>query len=162
MKKLIGLAIAAMLLAAPMAMADEGPGCGLGKQVWVGQSGVVAHILALLTNNWTSPASSSITSGTSGCDANGVIYNDVEQQMFVSANFDYLSQEMAQGHGQNLQSLAALMGCGESQFPAFARLTQEKYGELMGMADTSTGAMLTSLKHEMAAHPTLSGCTRIS
>lgn len=161
MKKLIGLVMLAGLLSATVALADEGAGCGLGKQVWVGQSGVVAHVLAATTNNIISPASTSITSGTSGCDANGVIYRHKEQEVFVAVNFDTLSQEMAQGHGQNLQSLAALMGCSTVAYPEFARMTQDKYPVLMG-SDTSTMELISGLKREMATHPTLAGCTRIS
>ena len=161
MKKLIGLVMLAGLLSATTALADEGSGCGLGKQVWVGQSGVVAHVLAATTNNIISPASSSITSGTSGCDANGVIYREKEQEVFVAVNFDSLSQEMAQGHGANLQSLAALMGCSTAAYPEFARMTQDKYAELVS-SDTSTLGLISGLKREMAAHPTLASCTRIS
>lgn len=162
MKKLIGLVMLVGLIGAGTAMADEGSGCGLGKQVWVGQSGMMAHILAATTNNIISPASFSITSGTSGCDANGVIYREKEQEAFVAVNFDTLSQDMAQGHGQSLQSLAALMGCSAPVYPEFARMTQQKYDVLLASADTTTVELLAGLKREMAADATLSTCTRIS
>lgn len=162
MKKLIGLVIVAGFLAAPVAMADEGSGCGLGKQIWVGQSGAVAHILASFTNNAISPSSSSITSGTSGCDANGVIFRSKEQEAFVASNLDRLSQEMAAGQGASLESLASLMGCSTPQYTEFGRLTQDKYGVLFSRADVGTQELLSGLKQEMAAHPSLSACTRIS
>lgn len=165
MKKLIGLMLVAALIGitgATSALADQGAGCGLGKQVWAGQSGMVAQVLAAITNNTISPASTSITSGTSGCDANGVIYRTKEQSVFVAVNLDALSQDMAQGHGASLDSLAALMGCSEPAFADFARMTHEKYGVLFGSAETTSQGLLNNLKREMATDPTLSRCTRIS
>jgi hypothetical protein len=92
-----------------------------------------------------------------------VILNEKEQEVFVAANIDNLSQDMAMGGGQYLQSMAVLMGCGEGVFADFASLTQDKYESLMPAADVAPGAFLSGLKHEMAAHPALAtSCTRIS
>ena len=163
MKKLIGIIIATSLLAIPAAMADNGAGCGLGKQMWIGQSGIVAHILAAVTNESISPASTSITSGTSGCSADGVVLNEKEQELFVATNLERLSQEMARGNGNHLQSLAGLMGCQSTVYAEFAGMTQEKFQVLFENGNTGTSDLLIGLKREIAANPTLaSGCSRIS
>ncbi len=163
MKKLIGIILATVLLSVPVAMADNGSGCGLGKQVWIGQSGIVAHILAALTNESISPASTSITSGTSGCSADGVILNEKEQEVFVAVNMHRLSQEMAQGKGQYLQSLAGLMGCTSAVYIEFAEMTKDKYRVLFESGNTGTSDLLSGLRHEIATNPKLAmGCARVS
>jgi len=154
MKKLLGVFLAFGLLSAGTALADSGSGCGLGKQVWIGQSGLVPHLLALTTNNLISPASSSMTSGTSGCKADGVIFKSQEAEVFVAVNLDNLSQEMAQGKGTYLDSLASLMGC-SAVSSEFASMTQSKYAELISASD-----LIDGLKREISADQKLAaGCT---
>ena len=75
--------------------------------------------------------------------------------MFANLNFDNLSQEMAQGGGEHLASLATLMGVPAEQQPAFFALTQEKYATLIQSGETTPAAMLKALHETMAAHPVL-------
>ncbi len=124
---------------------------------------MVMHILAATTNESISPASSSITSGTSGCKADGVIYKEKETEVFIALNLDNLSQEMAQGNGQYLNSLAGLMGCSSTVYSDFASLVQDKYTVLFQSEATDTSDLLSGLKRELKANPKLStSCTRIS
>ena len=56
-----------------MAMADRDVGCGIGSQVWAGQSGIIPKLLAgttnvLFTNQWLG-----ITFGTLGCSQGGTV-----------------------------------------------------------------------------------------
>ena len=162
-KKLIGLVLALFLLPAASALADDAAGCGLGKTLWEGQSGLLANVLAATTNGTSGNNTFGMTSGTSGCDKDAVILNEKEQEVFVAVNLENLSQEMAQGSGEHLRALATLMGCSTNVYTDFAGMTQAKYGELFPVADTGTPELLSGLKREMSAHPTLSaGCTRIS
>jgi len=163
MKKILGLAIMIALSSVTLALAENnGSGCGLGKKLFEGQKGLIPNILAATTNGISGNQTFGMTSGTSGCDADAVILNDKEQEVFVAANLDNLSQDMAMGGGQYLQSMAVLMGCGEGSFSDFAALTQDKYEALMP-SDVAPVAFLSGLKHEMAAHPALaSSCSRLS
>ena len=55
------------------------------------------------------------------------------------------------------------MGCSTNVYSDYAGMTQQKYESLFPVADTTTLNLLSGLKREMSAHPTLSGaCTRIS
>jgi hypothetical protein len=120
-------------------------------------------VLAATTNGISGNQTFGITSGTSGCDADSVILLEQEQEVFVAANLDNLSQDMAAGEGQYLHSMAALMGCGEGAYADFAALTQDKYEVLMPQAEIAPTVFLTGLKREMAAHPKLAAsCTRLS
>ena len=163
MKRILGLVALASLLALPAMAAQDGSGCGLGAQVFKGQSGVAPHVLAATTNGTSGNQTFGITSGTSGCKADAVVKQEVEQQMFVAANLDNLSQEMAQGQGEYLHALAGLMGCPGSVQGEFANLSQEKYAVLFPTADAQPMAVLIGLKSEMAGRPALAAsCTRIS
>lgn len=48
---------------------------------------------------------------------------DQKTTMFALLNFENLTQEMAQGKGEHLASLASLMGIPDEQHPAFFALT---------------------------------------
>ena len=164
MKKILGLTIVLAFALAPMALAENnGSGCGLGKKVFEGQRGLIPNILAATTNGISGNNTFGMTSGTSGCDADAVVLQDKEQEVFVSANLDSLSQDMATGDGQYLHSMATLMGCGDGAYADFANLTQTQYETLLPSADTAPMTFLTGLKQQMAADPKLaSACTRIS
>ena len=162
-KKLIGLFLATFLIPAASALADEAAGCGLGKTLWEGQSGLLANVSAATTNGTSGNNTFGMTSGTSGCNADSTVLKEKEQEVFVAVNMDNLSQEMAQGNGEHLRALATLMGCSTSVYSDFAGMTQEKYTVLFNGAETSTLELLSGLKREMSAHPALSAaCTRIS
>ena len=161
-KKLIGLIMALFLLPAAAALAGTGSGCGLGQMAWEGDSGLLANVLAITTNG-TGMNTFGMTSGTSGCNADSTVKVEKEQEVFVAVNLETISQQMAQGNGQHLRALATLMGCSTTVYPDFAGMTQDKYEMLFPAADTSTLDLLSGLKREMSANPTLAGaCTRIS
>lgn len=163
MKKLIGLAVAAFVFAVPAAMAGESAGCGLGSQIFEGKDGLMFNTLAATTNGIAGNQTFGMTSGTSGCNADDVVLRDKEQVVFVAANMDNLSQDMVQGSGQYLKSMAALMGCSDAVYGDFAELTQERYETLVPSLDTTATELVSGLKREMLATPALAtACTRLS
>jgi len=162
MKKALGISLVFGFFLATTAIADNGPGCGVGTMMWKGKRGLFPHSTAGSTNG-TSGQPFAITSGTSGCDTDAVILNEKAPEVFVASNLDRLSIDMAQGSGAHLDSLASLMGCTGDVSTDFARMTQEKYSSLFTSETTDTGELLTGLKREIKADPTLaSACTRIS
>jgi Protein of unknown function (DUF3015) len=162
MKRTFALLLMLSFFAVPVAFAAEaGGGCGLGQQAMQGQTGILPHILAKIINQLTSNTSS-MTTGTSGCDTDAVIKAEYAPQIFLAWNMDNVSEEMAKGDGQYLHSLASLMGCDPSAYGEFASMTHEKYGELMGHGATHM-EVLSNLKREISASPSLSAaCTRVS
>jgi len=163
MNKALGLMAVLAVLVAPAAFgANNGSGCGLGKKLFEGQKGLVPNVLAATTNGTSGNQTFGLTSGTSGCDADSVVLERHEQEMFVAQNLDNLSQDMAVGGGPYLHAMANLMGCGDDQVAQFASLTQERYEALLPEGAVRPGQFLIGLKHELAAHPSLSTCTRIS
>lgn len=162
MKKVLMLSVAVLFgIQAGLAMAanpDTGPGCGLGKLAWgdyKGQKEIAPQVMMATTNGTFGSNTFGISSGTSGCTNDGKIMGDSKTVMFAELNFDNLSQEMAQGHGEHLTSLATLMGVPAEQQPEFFAMTQERYTLLVKAGDTSPVAMVKALNEAMAGHPVL-------
>jgi hypothetical protein len=155
---LIGLALGTTAFAA-----NEGPGCGLGSQLFKGQSGLVPMSLAATTNATSWNQTFGMTSGTSGCKTDSVILNEKEQEAFVATTLSVLNQEMAQGQGQHITALASLLGCPATVHGDFARMSQDSYGTVFAQSDVQASVVLASLKDEMGRRPALaSSCSRIS
>src|ERR1700691_5435873 len=93
-------------------------GCGLGSLIFGTQKGGV-QILAATTNGTVNNQSFAITSGTSNCDAQGYDTSKLEQEQFVANNLSGLAKEMASGEGEQLTTLAGLLGCPMTQQPRF-------------------------------------------
>ena len=164
MKRLIILALAVIFVGAqtgPVLAVNpgssaygDGPGCGLGAQIF-NEKNILHQVLAATTNGSFGTQTFGITTGTLGCSNNGKFVSNEHATLFANLNFDNLSQEMAQGGGEHLASLATLMGVPAEQQPAFFAMTQEKYATLIQSGDTTPVAMLKALQETMAAHPVL-------
>ena len=164
MKKLLILSFAALFVGVqagpalavnPGASAyGDGPGCGLGAQIF-NEKNILHQVLAATTNGSFGTQTFGITTGTLGCTNNGKFVSKEHETMFANLNFDNLSQEMAQGGGEHLASLATLMGVPAEEQPAFFALAQEKYVTLVESGENTSAAMLKALHEAMAGHPVL-------
>jgi DUF3015 family protein len=142
---------------------DNGPGCGLGKLAWMdygGQKQIAPQVMMATTNGTFGSQTFGISSGTSGCANDGVIMKNKHVSM-AATSFDSLSQEMAQGGGEHLASLATLLGVAEKDQPAFFALVQEKYTTLES-DQTTPLAMLQALQAAMAENPVLAKAAFVS
>lgn len=163
LKKLIfaSLAVAFLGMQAGLAMAanpDTGPGCGLGKLAWQNypnQKTVGVQTMEATTNGSFGTQTFGISSGTSGCTNDGKFWAQEKVNVFAALNFENLAQDMAQGQGEHLTSLATLMGIPAAQQPAFFAMTQEKYASLVSAGETSPIALVKALNDAVATHPML-------
>ena len=163
MKKVIMLGMVGVFLAMQggLAMAanpDTGPGCGLGKLAWQNyphQKVIGIQTMEATTNGLMGNQTFGITSGTSGCTNDGKFWAEHKVNAFAALNFENLSQDMAQGHGEHIASLATLMGIPADQQPAFFAMTQGKYASLVTAGETSPVAMVKALNEAVATHPML-------
>ena len=142
---------------------DNGPGCGVGKLAWMDYANPrqIAPQVMMATTNGMFGQTFAISSGTSGCTNDGVIMKNKHVSL-TSATFEDLGQEMAQGQGEHLASLATLLGVREQDQPAFFALVQEKYTTLMESGRTSPLAMLQALQAVMAQDPVLAKASFVS
>ncbi len=158
-KTALSLALAASALPG-FALADNGPGCGIGTQIFKGQSGLFAHTLAATTNGSTFNQLFGLTSGTLDCNPANVVSNEFERVNFVAANLDNLSQEMAQGGGSHVQALAALYDIAPADRAQFYELTQREIPQLLDSSKNGAQALLVSLNTAMNADPVLAKYSR--
>ncbi len=140
-------------------IADTGPGCGLGKEVWKNDphtDNIGKQMLISTTNNPIIPLQAfAITTGTLGCKNNGKFWVEEKVNMFASANFESLSQEMAQGQGEHLASLATLMGVPADHQSEFFAMAQERYVSFVQAGEPSPVRLVKVLNDGIAVHPVL-------
>jgi hypothetical protein len=149
-------AVKVMAPGSGVADARSGPGCGVGYILFKGQHGVVPQVLAATTNGSFGNQTFGMTTGTLGCSQDGIVSREHEIKVYAQVTIDNLAQEMAQGQGEHVASLAALIGIPTDLQPAFFRLTQEHYASLFPSEHTDAIAMLDALKTILAADPVLS------
>ena len=166
MRKLavLPLSIAFVCVQAASAMAgmnpDNGPGCGVGKLAWSDykqQKNIAPQVLMGTTNMFFPPFNQAfgISFGTSGCTNDKKFWAEEKATVFAQLSFDNLSQEMAQGQGEHLASLATLMGVPAEHQAEFFAMTQERYLALIRAGDGSPAAMVEALHEAITDHPVL-------
>src|SRR5437660_11771776 len=158
---LLQVAVALVCFSAPMALAamntDTGPGCGVCKVIWADyrhQKNILPQSLMATTNGMFSNTIG-ITFGISGCTNDGKFMAEQKATMFAEINFENLSQEMAQGQGEHLASLATLMGVPAEHQATFFAMTQERYTSLVKTGEASPVAMVKAINDAIAMHPVL-------
>lgn len=156
MKRIVLAAVVVVAATAGFAMADDDIGCGLGTQLWEGESGLVPKVLGATTNGTFGNQTFGISTGTLGCSSEGVITADARLRMFAGANLDNLARDMAHGQGETLDAFATLMNVSAQDKPAFFEFTREHFTELFATDDVTAGDMITNLNRLLAQDPTLS------
>lgn len=149
MKKLLATAV---LAGFPLvSMADNNVGCGLGTQIWEGQSGLLPKILAATTNGTFGNQTFGITSGTLGCSSDGVVTASYRASAFAAANIDQLSVDMAVGQGETLDALATIYGIEGSDRVVFFDMAKANYGSIFADTTTEAGQVIASVESLMKA-----------
>ncbi len=141
------------LLLAPLTVLADAPnsvGCGLGSQLFDGQSGILPQSLAVTTNGTSGNQTFGISSGTLGCKPDGTVVASHRVPMYVGANMDALARDMAIGSGESLESLATLMQINDEDRAEFFSATQQNYARIFSGHDVTAGDMLASLYGVMA------------
>ena len=137
---------------------DTGPGCGLGKELWKNYPNAKtkgAQILMATTNGSFGTQTFGISTGTLGCSDDGRWWAEQKATMFAELNADALAQEMAQGSGEHLASMATLLGVPQPQHEAFFAMAQGRYASLSSEGDMSGAVMVKSLNEGISADPIL-------
>ena len=153
--------IAAMLpgllsLSLPLSSsADSGAGCGLGQQIWAGQSGLAAHVLAATTNGTSVNQWFGISFDSLGCNANGVVATAYQRNIYVAGNLDNIARDAARGGGDHLRSLAQLMKIAEQDQPAFFAVAQARYDSLFSDSQVDAQEWIASLNEALLTEPSL-------
>lgn len=138
--------------------------CGPGPLVIQKNRGMLLQSLGATTNATLLPTQTfAISSGTSGCSSSGIINKDAEQRFFLAVHMQNIFQEMAQGGGMHLDTLASLMGCPAERYGDFAGMTRRELSRLYPAEGVRPAEMLELLRREMRAEAALAqSCSRIS
>jgi len=164
MKKLFVLAIFGLTLVFAsngFAAGYGAAGCGFGGHL-IKENKILHQIGAWFLNGLLGNQTFAMTSGTSGCSSMAAVTAGNEQKIFVESNYETLAKEMAVGEGENLTTLAALLGCSGEQAGAFGNYTQEHYDTLFQTAETTPAQMLDVLKVGLSATPAFAAsCQKI-
>ncbi len=139
MKK-ITLLLTSVALAMPM-LASANPGCGLGSQVFKDKADTISHVLAATTNGTSGNQTFGMTSGTLGCDTSKPI---VAAAVFLNDNMDQVAEDMSQGQGEALDTLAELMDVSDKD--AFAALTQENFSVIFSSNDVTAQNVMDNIQ----------------
>ena len=136
----------ALALGSAAAFADSDAGCGIGSQVWAGQSGKAPKILAATTNGLFLNQLFGITFGTLGCNGTGTVTAKVVT--FTNENAENLARDMAVGQGENLNILAELLQIKSQDKARFFAVSKANFKDIY--ASDNTLEVLASLQQVMA------------
>ena len=165
MKKLpllVAMLVSLLFASSAFAAGYGAAGCGWGGKVIGKNNDQLAQLGATILNNVSTNQSWAITSGTSGCGKSGLVTAESEQTLFVANNYDSLVKQMAAGEGEDLATLAGLLGCAPDKAGQFGSFTQKNYRSILTSAEPTPSEMLTSLKQNLSGDPMLSTtCSRI-
>ena len=118
------------------AQADS-TGCGLGSMLWDGQQGVFPQVLAVTTNGTLGNQTFGITSGTLGCDADGVIQSTAQLNMYTGSNMDALARDMSTGSGESLHGLADILDVSVEHRDRFFAALQDNYAFIFSSSNVT-------------------------
>ncbi|MGQ0811280.1 MAG: DUF3015 domain-containing protein [Nitrospiraceae bacterium] len=142
---------------------DNGPGCGLGKLAWSEykhQKNIAPQVMMATTNGTFGSGTFGISFGTSGCTNDGQVMAEHKTEFFAATIFDSLAQNMAQGKGEHLASLATLMRVPVEHQAEFFALAQEKYVAFVQNGEASPVAVIKALQDAMNNHSVLARVSR--
>lgn len=140
-KVLVSLVLSGSLISGAFAAANTNTGCGLGSYL-IDKQGILWNIFQYTLNNSSGTQTFGISSGTLGCKS-GKVAMDSRTQEFVSSNMDALSQEIAQGKGEHLDTLAELLNIADKE--AFGLALQANYNKLYTNHDAQSADVLDGI-----------------
>ncbi|HBS27646.1 MAG TPA: hypothetical protein DD827_11105 [Gammaproteobacteria bacterium] len=157
MKKILAALPLAGLLALPIgAIADKGAGCGLGQQIFAGQSGLGPHVLAATTNGTVSNQLFGLSFDSLGCVGESMVTAEYQRNLYVAGNMDNIARDAAKGTGDHLHALADLLTIESADQATFYKMVQTRYSDLFVANSSDSEAFLTRLDTAMANEPQLS------
>lgn len=107
-------------------------GCGLGTLLWADKAdgSILSQTMQISTNAFLGSQSFGITSGTLDCEQPENVSADDQAFTFIRDNMDGLVRDIAMGRGENLDTLAELMGVPTAGRQAFAANLQANFDRI--------------------------------
>lgn len=149
MKKLI----AGVMLLGASSMAFAQPGCGVGAMIWKGQSGIAPHVLAATTNGTFGNQTFGMTTGTLGCQTNESVQS---MALYMDSNIDKVARDMSRGTGENLDTLAVLLGVDAADRDTFRQVLKDNFASIFPSSDTTSGEAVDAIVAVLEKNESLS------
>lgn len=161
MKIRIGILVVGLMLAAPSAFAAGygDAGCGLGSLLFGNSPSKMAQTSAGTTNGTSTNQAFGISSGTSNCDATGIVLAEKAPEVFVAKNYASLVKDMAAGQGEHFVAFAGLLGCSAEASARLVEYTHQHYSTVVS-GDTVPGQTLEAIRAGIADDPELAASCR--
>lgn len=146
MKKLL-LCLALSALATTPALAASAKantGCGLGTVLWANKAdnSIISQASQATTNGSFGTQTFGISSGTLECGVPSHFVQDERLNHFVRANMDNLAKDIAQGHGESLDTFAELLQVPAEQRPAFNARLQQNFDKVFTSPSVELAAVI--------------------
>jgi hypothetical protein len=146
MKKIVLAAFVTLLFssAAFAASGRSNTGCGLGTVLWKNRAdgSIVSQSLQATTNGTFGNQTFGITSGTLDCGTPPNVVQNERLKEFVVANMDNLAKDIAQGHGESLDTFAELLQVPVDQRPAFNAKLQRSFDKIFTSSSVELAAVI--------------------
>src|SRR5690606_24752765 len=120
-----------------MAEAAGGPDCGWGNMIFKGQSGLIPHLAATITNGTSGNATFGMTSGTNGCSVDGKLTYGGQPMIGMEGVLDEFIVDAANGQGEAMNAVAVSMGIQPEDRPAFANAMHQNFNSIFPSADVT-------------------------
>lgn len=133
----------------------DSSGCGVGTILWKEQSGAAPQILAVTTNGTLGNQTFGITSGTLGCNRDGVVNPPAEVRMLTVSQLDNLAKDVARGEGETLVSFATAMNVEQQDQPLLFAALKSNFTRIFPTDNVSADEVLVSISQIMAEDETL-------
>jgi hypothetical protein len=147
------------MIALPMsafAAGENNVGCGLGAQVFGGQSGVGPQVMAATTNGTSGNQTFGISFGTLGCTTNGTVPTAKKLGLFIDGNMERLARDMSRGSGESLTAMTTLMGMTAAEQTHFNVIAKSHFTQIYKTDASSTSAdVVVALRSVLAADASL-------
>ena len=153
MKKQIAAVALSLVAASSFAAGENNVGsCGLGSNVFKGQSGLVPQLGATFLNGLSGNQTFGISFGTLGCTKDGVVSSNWKTAMYIDGNKIALARDAAAGQGESLDGLVAVMGVKADDQAHFKATVKQEFASVF-----ATEQVAANLKKVMAADARLAG-----
>ena len=133
----------------------DSSGCGVGTILFDGQRGPAPQVLAVTTNG-TFTQTFSVTTGTMGCNSDGVVNPPTEVRMIVVSSLDGLARDTARGSGETLDSLAQAMAIEPADRPLFFATMRGNFARIFPSENVDAQEVWTHIYAVMVEDETLS------
>ena len=133
--------LVASILSASVAFAagNTNTGCGLGSVAIQNQDSTFLQLVATTLNGTSGSQTFGISTGTSNCDQPSSIASNDKLNKFVADNMDELAIDIANGHGESLQTLAGMMNIKDTS------TLQANFSKIFASSDVTSAQVIDNI-----------------